>query len=116
MSGSGNKLFVIGIIFARLVFCLVISLGIYLISTIFVYAAWHCPAGNCETATWSNLIIFAIFASPFPIFIFGAYFSRHSIYALTENAIARFLIFMVFACFPLLLLVAFITYAVNSTN
>lgn len=116
MSESESKLFSFGKILAGFIFCLVISVCIYLLSMFFVYAAWHCPSGNCQTKTWVDIVIFAIFASPLLVFIIGAYFSRNAVFALTENRFLRFLILMIFACSPILLIAGFVIYAINSTN
>lgn len=116
MNQTESKLFSAGKILGGLVFCLLVSLGIYAASLFFIYGAWHCPAGNCQTPLWVDVAVFALLASPFLVFILGAYLARRAVYALTENAFLRVLLLLLFAGFPLLLFAGFVVYAVNSTN
>lgn len=116
MSQIESKLFSAGKILGGLAFCLLISLGIYAASIFFIYAAWHCPAGNCQTSLWADITVFSLLASPFLVFIIGAYLAREAIYALTENVFLRVLLLLIFACFPILLFAGFAVYAVNSTD
>lgn len=116
MSQIESKLFSAGKILGGLAFCLLISLGIYAASIFLIYAAWHCPAGNCQTSLWADITVFSLLASPFFVFATGAYLSRRAVYALTEKVFLRVLILLIFACFPLLLFAGLVIYAVNSTN
>lgn len=114
MLKSNDKLSSISKILGALFFCLVISIAIYSASVIFIFSAWHCPSGNCQTDSWVNLVVFAILLSPFLIFIAGAYFSWKAVYAITEIKILRLMILLSFALFPILPFAGFVIYAINS--
>ena len=111
-----SKLFSVGKILLGIVFCLIVSACIYLGSTIFVFGAWHCPHGNCQTATWINVVIFLIFVSPLLIFSIGAYLCCDAVYALTDSKYLRMFVFLAFSLFPLCIFTGLIVYAVISRN
>lgn len=114
MNETKNKLLSAVKILSALIFCLIISLCIYLASMIIVYGAWHCPSGNCRTSVWVDAAIFLIWFSPLFIFIGGAYVCRNAVYSLTTNKFLRVIILAAFALFPLFLVAGIIVYAVNS--
>lgn len=115
MSHAKAKIFTVLKICLAIFGCLIVSISIYLGSSIFVYAAWHCPP-PCEhkTPMWIDLTILLIFLSPFLVFTIGAYLCRNAIYSLTESKILRVLLLLFFAFFPIFLFVGFVFYAVNS--
>ena len=110
------KLFSVGKILLMLIFCLIISICIYLGSFIFAFGVWHCPAGNCHTPLWADLTIFMLWMSPFLVFAAGAYICRDPVYELTDNKYARVSMLLAFTLFPLWVFAGFIVYAIISRN
>lgn len=115
MSDVKAKIFTVLKICLAIFGCLIVSTSIYLGSSIFVYAAWHCPP-PCEhkTPLWVDLTILLLFLSPFLVFTIGAYLCRNAIYFLTESKILRVLLLLSFALFPLFIFVGFVIYVINS--
>lgn len=116
MGEAKSKTYSIGEIILAFVYCSIISFFIYAVSVFYIFGAWHCPNGDCQTPTWVNATIFLILASPFFIFPLGAYFARNAIYALTASKISRILIILAFALFPVYALAGLIVYIANSQN
>ena len=114
MSEANGKLFSVGVILGGMIFCTIISSLIYFCSMFVVYAAWHCPSGNCQTPTWINILVLLLLTSPLPVFGIGAYLCRNAIYALTRSWFLRVIMLLSFALFPLFLLIGLIAYIINS--
>lgn len=114
MAEAKSKLYSVGEIALALFFCCLFSFFIYAVSVFYIFAAWHCPDGNCQTPTLVNAIVFLILASPFFIFPLGAYFARNAVYNLTESKIFRIIMLATFALFPLVGFAAMIAYIVNT--
>jgi hypothetical protein len=108
MSEATSKLFSVGKIAGGFLFCLIISLLIYLSSMMLIFGAWHCPSGNCPKPAWIDITVFLLLASPLLIFSIGAYLCRIAVYELTKSLILRLIILSTFALFPFYLLVGLI--------
>jgi len=94
-----------------------LSLGVYLLATPFVYGAWHCPPpAKCATPLWINLIVLFVFLSPLLIFAAGAYHCREIIASLGQSKILRAVVFTLFALFPILALGGLIAYIILDTR
>ncbi len=116
MSENANRMYYVGKIIFALFFCLIISAGIYFCSMIFIYGAWHCPRGNCQTPVWVDLTVFLLLANPIFIFAAGAYFIRKTFYSMTESKIYRVLLISSFALFPVFVFSGLIFYLVISSK
>lgn len=114
MSNANTKISAVLKLFLALGFCLVISLGIYLIATPFIFGAWHCPHPPCNSPDWIQWTVFLILLSPLLVFTIGAYLSRGVVADLTETKFLRVLTLLIFAFFPILMLAGLIVYIINS--
>lgn len=113
---ANSKLFSVGVILGGMIFCLIISLCIYVISMFVAFAAWHCPPGKCEPRTLLDLTVFSLWLSPFLIFSLGAYLCRKSIFNLTTNKLWQTLLFMIFGLFPAFIIAGILVYIIISPN
>lgn len=114
MSDTKTKIWAAAIIIFNFAMCVLISAGVYAVSTIVAFGAWHCPPPNqCDEKVWLDLLILLMWLSPFAFFAFGAFVSRPSFHKLAENNLTRKLMFFAFALFPLLALIGLIVYAVK---
>ncbi|MGI8670410.1 MAG: hypothetical protein ACR2J3_11305 [Aridibacter sp.] len=117
MNNTPNKFFTLLKIILALLFCLLISFGVYFASVPIIYAAWHCPdPSRCNSPNWLQWLVLFILISPVPIFILGAYLSRKMISTLTQNKFLRAVIFFGFAIFPILLWIGLVIYIVESAK
>ncbi len=111
---NGKILTVLKLILA-LFLCCVVSLGIYLLATPFIYGVWHCPPPReCSTPAWAEYSVFFILLSPFLVFAGGVYFCRSIVAQLTKIKLLRLILLLGFAFFPLLIGILLIAYIINT--